>query len=46
MSGKSKNININVGLVDPKNNISIHDNKREYLKQKERKDTEALEADL
>ena len=26
--------------------ISIHDNKREYLKQKERQDLEALEADL
>ena len=26
--------------------ISIHDNKREYLKQKERQDLEALELDL
>ena len=27
-------------------NISIHDNKREYLKEKERKDLEELEAEL
>lgn len=37
------------GITGPTNsnpNISIHDNKREYLKQKERQDLEALEADL
>jgi len=30
----------------PHPNISIHDNKREYLKEKERKDLESLEAEL
>lgn len=46
MSGNAPINIINNNIMNNNSNISIHDNKREYLKEKERKDTEALEIDL
>ncbi len=42
----SPTINSIINASAPHANISIHDNKREYLKEKERKDLEQLENDL
>lgn len=49
IGGRSRESQPTGGAISPtgKNpNISIHDNKREYLKEKKRKDLEVLENDL
>lgn len=49
IGGRSRESQPMEGLTEMSNknpNISIHDNKREYLKEKKRKDLETLENDL